>query len=140
MKHVGLRVCCLSLFCTAFLVSCSSDPYLDYSVTQRPCTGYYMPEFAVEGKFYRCDDTVEVPNEKVGSFYAYMIDAIDEEKWREYDKDDSVIYIVDEHNGVITADSPDMNHRFKVYTIKDSVDLALDLKGWYIRCFYLGEV
>ena len=88
---------------------------------------------------YACDDTVEVPSESVGSFYAYMIDALDDDKWRELDNDDGVIYIVDEHNGVITGGEADMINRWKVYTIKDSVNLALDLKGLCITCFFLGE-
>lgn len=139
MKRVLSRFWCgIALFCFAFVSACSSDPYWDRSVIQRPCNGFYALEFTVEGKFYRVDSYVEVPDQDVGSFYAYLINVKDEEKWREYNNDDAILYIIDERNNNAGGCGP-LPDRWMVYTMKDSVDLALDLCNWYIRCLYLGE-
>ena len=126
------------ILCFSLLTSCGLLE--KQSSVIRPCTGYHPKTFVVNGMTYKCDDSVEVPEESIGSFYAYLVNACDEQKWREFDNDDTLVYIVDRENGVISADNIDMDNRFKVYSIKGSLDLALDLKGWYITCFYLPEV
>ena len=132
-KHAGAVF--LSL-CALMSTSCDNGPW-GKSDLYKPigtASGYYPEEFVTEGKTYRPNALAEVTEECIDKFYGYLVNEFQLEKVKEFETDESVIYIVDPNNSVVGGGLPDHISRLSVYTIKNSSDLALYLKPIYIQC------
>lgn len=83
-----------------------------------------VTEFVHEGKKYVETDECDENNE-FNCFFGYLINAEDLEKWQNYDRDDSLIYVIVSHNGLYNkADdgSGRLANRFEIYSMEGNTD------------------
>ncbi|MDE7105646.1 MAG: hypothetical protein K2O22_00595 [Anaeroplasmataceae bacterium] len=85
--------------------------------------GAIVTEFIFEGKKYVETNEYDEKNE-FNCLFGYLINAEDLEKWQNYDRDDSLIYVIVSHNGLYNKkdDSGRLANRFEIYSMEGKTD------------------
>ncbi|MDE6656613.1 MAG: hypothetical protein K2J85_06460 [Anaeroplasmataceae bacterium] len=81
-----------------------------------------VTEFMYEGKKYVETDECDNKNE-FDCLFGYLINAEDLGKWQNYDRDDSLIYVLEPHNSLYRADiTGKYTNRFEIYSMDSNTD------------------
>ncbi len=112
--------------------SLTSSDSLSYNpdillVSDIPQTFYY------QDKCFVMDTDISIGKNDITSFFGYFINEEDLNKWKEIDKSDDIVYVIDTNNSIYNYDlTGEFTNRFELFLTKNSNEIALQAHGSYL--------
>lgn len=126
MKRCWLLLPVLTLVIIPYSCDDKTSP-TDDGISRPAVVEYYIPPVMLfDNNRYLYDEDVKVTEDDIVGFLGYWINHTDLEKWKEYDDDETIVYVVSEGETIIYKDTcPAYDNRYKLYWTTEENQIAL---------------